>query len=107
MEGSVNKKLIIINLLKLIFYSFLFYYFIYFLILNNFFIYFLENNNYYYSLEFYLMCILPISYNRDSKGRFKSIKKPLIPLPSKLKLAITGELLGDGHLRFTKKRSKR
>jgi formate hydrogenlyase subunit 3/multisubunit Na+/H+ antiporter MnhD subunit len=75
MEGSLYNLIIFNKILKLIFLIFLLYYLIYLLILNNLFIYFLENSNYYYSLEFYLMSTLPISSNRDGKGRFISIKK--------------------------------
>lgn len=108
MEGSSLYNLIFFNkLLILIILICLVYYLIYLLIRNNLFIYYLENSNYYnYSLEFYLMSSLPISNKRDSKGRFISINKPLIPLPSNLMEAIIGELLGDGHLRFTKKDKK-
>jgi hypothetical protein len=42
---------------------------------------------------------------RDKNGRFISNPRvaPLEPLADKLKEAIVGEILGDGHLRFTKK----
>jgi len=46
---------------------------------------------------------------RDKKGRFISKQEALvalIALPDKLKDAIIGELLGDGHLRFTQKKQK-
>jgi len=42
---------------------------------------------------------------RDKNGRFISKQAPLVPLAAKLKDAIIGELLGDGHLRFTHKGS--
>jgi len=102
MEGSGYNLLKFNKILIFLIFNFLFFYLIYYLIFNNLFIYFVENNNY-YSLEFYLMSTLPIILNRDGKGRTISIKKPLIALPSNLKEAIVGELLGDGHLRFTKK----
>jgi len=40
---------------------------------------------------------------RDQKGRFIGKIIPFEPLEEKVKEALTGELLGDGHLRFNKK----
>lgn len=46
------------------------------------------------------MSSLPPHLEWDEKGRFKAKE---IPLEDKVKEALIGELLGDGHLRFTKK----
>jgi hypothetical protein len=43
---------------------------------------------------------------RDSRGRFKKIINPFVPLPEITKEALIGELLGDGHLRGTHKDEK-
>lgn len=56
-----------------------------------------------YIYTFNLMMTLPAHLERDEKGRFIGKLLPLEPLPDKLKSAMVGELLGDGHLRFNKK----
>jgi hypothetical protein len=53
------------------------------------------------------MSIFPANFVQDDKGRFIKRKLTLIPLSDKLKDAIFGNLLGDGHLRFTKKDKNR
>lgn len=55
--------------------------------------------------NFYTMSMLPFHFERDSNGRFKGKSLPFVPLDAKLIEALTGELLGDGHLRFNKKNS--
>ena len=49
------------------------------------------------------MSILPVHLGRDKIGRFISKPLPLIPLPKTLQDALIGNMLGDGHLRFTHK----
>lgn len=44
-----------------------------------------------------------LSRKRDKKGRFLSTPQPLIALNDKIKNCLIGDLLGDGHLRFTHK----
>jgi hypothetical protein len=46
---------------------------------------------------------LPPHLGRDLKGRFVGKILPFKPLKKKVIEALTGELLGDGHLRFNKK----
>lgn len=44
-----------------------------------------------------------LSRKRDKKGRFLSTPQPLIALNDKIKNCLIGDLIGDGHLRFTHK----
>lgn len=54
-------------------------------------------------LEFILNIsnLVPIKIKRDKKGRFIKRIQPFIPLQVDLMNRLIGELLGDGHLRFT------
>lgn len=51
--------------------------------------------------------IIPVIKLRDSKGRYRSPNleelKPIIPISSEILNPLVGNLLGDGHLRFTHK----
>ena len=62
-------------------------------------LFYLNINNF----DIFSFSVLPAHLARDNKGRFIGKSLPLIPLPPKLIEALTGELLGDGHLRFNKK----
>ena len=84
----------------------IYFYFKLFLYLNLIFVYY----NIIYkpdilTIEAVAPFILPENLRRGKDGRFKSSTKVVIPMPLDRKLyeALTGELLGDGHLRFTKK----
>jgi len=61
-----------------------------------------NNSIYFYDLN---ISMVGLSTMRDKNGRFISKQAPLVPLPNILKDAIIGDLLGDGHLRFTHKGS--
>jgi hypothetical protein len=43
-----------------------------------------------YNFNFISMSVLPGHLSRDKKGRFISKQLPLVPLPAKLKEAMTG-----------------
>jgi hypothetical protein len=102
MEGKIKLRVYTLfykNLLSLIFLFILVYLVIYLMEINL-----IEDTLYYTSCS-----SIPSQYVRlrDSSGRFvskiKYKKVPEIPLPLKVKKAMIGELLGDGHLRYTKK----
>lgn len=57
-------------------------------------------------LDIFSLSLLPAHLGRDNKGRFIGQSLPLVPLPYKLIEALVGDLLGDGHLRFTHKDKK-
>ena len=58
-----------------------------------------------YNFNNIILSVLPVHLGRDKNGRFiRKITPPVsVPLPDKLKEAMVGQLLVDGHLRFTKK----
>jgi len=97
MEGQIiNRNFILLILYFII----LIYYLIFLFFLNLIDIY----NNSIYFYDFNLSMVgLPAHLTRDKNGKFISKQVPLVTLPDKLKDAIIGDLLVDGHLRFTKK----
>jgi hypothetical protein len=56
-----------------------------------------------YSIIYLSYRLYSTKIERDSKGRFKLINNPFVPLPDIINEALIGELLGDGHLRGTHK----
>ena len=104
MEGP--KQLINRNFILLILcFIFLTYYPIFIFEKFNFFFNLIDiynNSIYFYDLN---ISMVGLSTMRDKNGRFISKQAPLVPLPNILKDAIIGDLLGDGHLRFTHKGS--
>ncbi len=105
LPGSMEGKLhIIYNIIIFIF--FIIYFYILFYFTHFLFEGFIEIIIYYadiYYFNLYSLSVLPAHLGRDNKGRFLRKTLPLVPLPEKLREAIIGELLGDGHLRFNKK----
>ena len=100
MEGQ--KQLINRNFILLILY---FIFLIYYFIFGNLFLKFKDifiNSIQFYDLNF-SMVVLPAHLTRDKNGKFIGKQVSLVPLPNKLKEAMVGELLGDGHLRYNKK----
>ena len=95
MEGSRSNILIIMLI------TFLFFILPYFKFCFDYFIEIIIYNTNIINLIIMNASLLPVG--RDQKDRFKGKSLPLVPLPSKITEALVGDLLGDGHLRFTHK----
>ena len=66
---------------------------------------FLDSESNIYLLHSMVSFILPENLERGSDGKFKSSNKLIVPkpLPNKVLEALVGDMLGDGHIRYTKK----
>jgi LAGLIDADG DNA endonuclease family/Proton-conducting membrane transporter len=101
LPGSMEGQIITLNY-NIRFFILLLIFIISYTIFDSFLNYFIDLSYLAFNLS---MALLPLHLTRDKKGRFISKQVPLVTLPDKLKKALIGEMLGDGCLRFTKKKS--
>jgi proton-conducting membrane transporter len=111
MEGSLFK-ILNLNLIRYSYLNYMIQNFTYslllsvyeaVLILSLFFSLYIEKENFHFLNFVTNTSKLPPNLGRDLKGRFVGKILPFEPLEKKVIEALTGELLGDGHLRFNKK----